>query len=281
MVLKEFYKSSYSNLLIRIQQLNKIYHESNRINEDERSKFKNTCFMGLSNFGNTCFINTIIISILNLKPLADSIMDTRTYFNSIITTNEFNFFNSFVNLLYEYHNEKTNQTSLDLTMYLFCKNFYSNFSAQFTKNSQEDANYFLTTIVSMIDDVYGEIETIINYISNSDYGIRKDLFVDKFLNINIINEFKCLTKNHISISNELQMMLTLDIMNCHSLVDAIDLYFEKVYLADKENLFFCSVCQNYVIAEKTIKITRLPEVLIIYIKLFNSNVIKRIFLHEN
>jgi len=276
MVLKEYYKSSYSNLLARIQQLNKIYQENNQINnEDQNSeKLKNACFLGLCNFGNTCFINTIMISILNIKTLADSIMDTRTYYKSIITSKEFIVYDSLVNLFEEYHKNKLSQTSLDQVMLIFCQNFYTYFSAQFKINIQEDANYFLTTIFSMIDDVYGEIDTIIQYDLNKDYGIEKGLFIDKFFNMQIINEFKCHANNHKSVSYESEMILTLDIINCLTLEDSIDLYFQNLQLIDRENLFFCSTCQNNVLAEKSIRINNLPNILIIYLKIFDSNVNK-------
>ena len=272
MALAEYYKTSNSGLMKRIQQLNRIFLEKNQINIQEREKFKSACYLGFANIGNTCFINAIMISIIHSKPIVDSLMDTKTYYNSIITENEFNLFNLLVSLFYVYYNENTNQFMLNESMFLFVNAFFSTFRNHFQLNVQEDANYFLTTILNLIDDVFGEIDTITTFRSNNDYGLQKGLFIDKHFNLNTVNEFKCLIKNHKSISNESQMMLVLDIINCSNLEEAIDLYFQTVQLNDKENLFFCLHCNNYVLAEKSIRISSYPNLLIIYIKRFDTNV---------
>ena len=272
MALANYYKSSNSVLLKRIQQLNATFLEKNQINIQDREKYKTACYLGFANIGNTCFINTIMISIIHSKPIVDSLMDTKTYYNSIITENEFNLFNLLVSVVYTYYNENTNQASLNESMYLFVKTFFSTYRNQFQLNSQEDANYFLTTLLNFIDDVFGEIDTITTFRSDNDYGLQKGIFIDQHFNMNIVNEFKCLNKNHKSISSESQMMLLLDILNCSNLEEAIDLYFKTVELNDKENLFFCLHCNNYVLAEKCLKISSYPNILIIYLKRFDSNV---------
>ena len=272
MSLYGYYKSNYALLIEKIQLYSNFYQETNQINNGEREKYTESCFLGFKNNGNTCFINTIIISLINLKSIADTILDARTYYNSILAVPEYDLFNSFVSIFYEYYNENACQSKVDKSMSLFLNAFYFYFKTQFKIYRQEDANEFMTTLFDLIDDVFGELDTITTFVSSNDYGLQKGLFIDRLFHMNIINQFKCLDKNHTQTSEESQMMLILDIINCSSLEEAIDLYFRTVQLNNRDNLYFCPQCFNNVSAEKNSKILNLPKTLIIYLKRFNPDV---------
>lgn len=107
-----------------------------------------------------------------------------------------------------------------------------------------------------------------NINSNNSNNIRT--FIEELFEGTIISTVKCLTCNNISTSKETFLHLSVDVVPNVSLTDSLRKYCGVEHL-NGSNQFFCQKCNSLQDAEKSIRISKLPPLLIIHIKRFKYN----------
>lgn len=144
-------------------------------------------------------------------------------------------------------------------------------SPSYFVNKLKDKNYLFRQN-NMHHDAHEFFNYLINDIIefiNKDLGIENNWCNDIFQGM-ITNETKCLNCETITSKNEMFLDLSVDIPpgDCaHSLTNSLS-YFSKSEILTNQNKFHCNNCSSLQEAVKTIKIKKLPQVLVINFKRF-------------
>ena len=271
MTLTKIYTCNINGLKTRIIELRNNFAENNRIINYENNNNGIPFTKGLKNYGNTCFINSILQCIFSLQQVVSYIMDSKVYYLSILTSDEYNLFESLVNICYKNFDYKTSQFEINNALNTFLIQFYQYFKEQFTLNNQDDANNFLTAILSYIDDCFGEFDMIINNELN-DYDIEKFIFINKHFGLEISTVNTCIDCGNQSSISENPQMLILNILKKNSICESLESYFGKELMKDSNNLWNCSRCKEFRISSRQVFLNNLPKYLIIYLKRFEFQV---------
>lgn len=224
----------------------------------------NNNFKGFNNIGNTCYLNSGLQLILNNKELCNNIIKYSYFINDKNIHDENNIFmlqlTEFIKTYY--NNSLINRITPD-----FIKNFISIKNNQFSGFRQNDSFEF---IIYLLDYILENINSdkYKQYINENNLDKINDLY-----QINSTTRIKCklLSCLNISLHNEKNNFLLLDILNdFNDLDDCYRNYKQREMLYD-ENSYFCEKCNNKTIASKRIQINIWPNHLIIVLKRFTYN----------
>ena len=272
MSLLQLYEALPDLLGQRIKDLNEEFINYNEVICRDIDPTHVPFLYGLNNLGNTCYMNSIIQCIINIKRVHVQLLDTKARFNQIIKNPEFILFYNFVEIIYQNFDPTYSTQLISYIMKIFVDSFYSSFGSRFTRNAQEDASEFLLVLLNYIDNVYSEIDLIVNFNTNEQLNvIEKNIFLSCF-NIEIESCCTCLKNEHDSKHELLSPWLELTIKNQTNLVSCLDKYFALEELCDEQNQYYCNACKKHVMATKLFKIKKLPKTIIIYLKRFETNV---------
>lgn len=237
--------------------------------------------VGLTNLGNTCYMNSSLQCLMNTIPLVDYFLGY-DYKSEI---NKENFLGSGGDLVTAY-------ASLVKEMWLgekkavepiAFKSKLESFAPQFYGNNQQDSQELLSCL---LDGVHEDLNRVKKkpYIEDKDCDGSNDegdavlawqnylqrdrsIIVDLFQG-QLRNEIRCSECNHTSVKFDSFMYLSLPVSDsCRSLNDCLDLFCAAEVLAG-DNQWYCSECKRHVDATKKFDLWTVPPILIVHLKRF-------------
>ena len=211
-----------------------------KILKNEKNYLLNNNRIGIKNLGNTCFINSIFQSFLNIKK----------QFIFEICNNKNCFFceiqNLFYNILMNPNNNKyIIPTSEFLTKITDIMPFYK-------KGRQEDAHEFFVYFLSKIQDFSPH--------PNSFLASLPLLFTGS-----LISQVKCGKCQFISSSFEKFTDISLDILNVNNLQSSIDDFCHEEIL-EGDNKYYCEKCRKKTISFKRVFFDKFPKIFVFHLK---------------
>lgn len=244
--------------------------------------------VGLTNLGNTCFLNTALQCLFNIPPLVD-------YFLNDLHVKEINASNplgskgavtlAFAKLLKEYWS----RTDIDEINPKDFYNVVAQFAPQFCQGTQEDCHEF---VVFLLDVLHEDLNRVKNKPTFEEKDYTDDRFEEyakeswrNYLTRNksvIVDLFqgqskstlKCLRCGITSHKFEPYMYLSLPIReenaNKISLLDCLKEYSKEEKLEEGER-WACPRCKKLVEVTKKLEIWKLPPILIVHLKRFRFN----------
>ena len=247
--------------------------------------------IGLTNYGHTCYVNSIIHCIQNLKSIAIVVRSTPFAIEMLHRNRRFiPFFNSFLKLIsanYRLdHEEALEQPELMEFREAKLKNLLEHtFNNGFHINRQEDAHLFLTSLLHWLNEdiqvcAYVLLPELIQSVNYNEIEQATEALLKIINNMQIKFKQTIICPRGHSSSHEYDDILTLQLRGVgnryfEDINQAIQYYFadtmfphcscsESTHLC---NAFECTVCEEHVPARKVLKIIKLPEVLIIKFEL--------------
>ncbi|KAL4432979.1 hypothetical protein ABPG74_005352 [Tetrahymena malaccensis] len=245
--------------------------------------------VGISNLGNTCFINSALQCLLNVQPLMD-------YFLSDLHNQEVNIYNPLGS------QGKVTQAFAELVYMIWCQNnkyivpkvflnTIQQFSPIFGDGSQQDSQEFLIFLLDLlhedlnrvkkkpvIEDKDYQSDQYETYAAESwkNYLLRnKSIVVDLFQG-QLKSTLKCLVCQTVSHKFDTFMYLSVPIpqqdknqsKGLISIEDCIE-EFTKEEKLDKSEWWLCTQCKKRTPSTKKIDLWKTPNILIIHLKRFS------------
>ncbi|KTW27560.1 uncharacterized protein T551_03059 [Pneumocystis jirovecii RU7] len=247
---------------------------------------------GLTNLGNTCYMNAIIQCLSNTIPFARYYRDG-SYKKHINFDNPLGYkgelAQTFAQLIsYLWDNEHTYVSPL------FFKNVIGRLKEQFRNNDQQDSQEFLAFL---LDGLHEELNTAAGRLKPRELTVEEKLKIESMpdqiasniewqrythLNNSIVvslfqgqlqSRLKCLTCSFQSTTYNPFTYLSLPIpftqAKTSTLYECLQFFVQKEYLKDKEQ-WYCSKCKKPRDATKTLTISKIPEILLIHLKRFRT-----------
>ena len=225
---------------------------------------------GLSNLGNTCFMNAVLQCLSHTVPLINLMIREKRH-KKICKNKK----NNFCGLCFFESHTKNNFTSGAkgaMSPTLLFRNLRI-ISCHLRPGRQHDAHEFLTNFLDNLERAY-ELD-----LKELKDNFPKKLEANKLL-INpiksifmgeMLSQVKCTRCGHCSNNHSPFYDLSVDIQGkSDSLSQAIDKFF-KVDKLDGDNKYMCSKCNKKVDAEKRCFIKRCPNNLTIHLKRFSGH----------
>lgn len=226
-----------------------LYYQIGNIKQNNKA-------VGIRNMGNTCYLNSIIHQLFNIKDFCSNIINTTVSSNeepAIKIYNQLKYLFSDMKLsIFDFVNTKK-----------FCTDFTAFDGCPINSNYQQDANEFFNLL---LDSVENALKTVNN-------NFVKTYFTGTFENCINSTEDEYPFKR---IVNELFVNISLDIRNKKHLFNALDSY-TKVYTLDDDNKYFCEEYNRKIKVQKQHLIKDLPQNLVFVLNRFeyDSNMHQR------
>jgi uncharacterized UBP type Zn finger protein len=226
---------------------------------------------GLTNLGNTCFINSILNCLFGDLELSQLILNPR-HFVSYAKEKQYHFVFHFANLL------RASSSNIQALVPDCIKNFVKMVhedTCVFPKGQQADAHEFLVYLIGRLKQ---QMELLLPTLYP--HRDRFDTIFDEF-QVGL-SQVTCCEQNHQS-QAQFREMLSLDIENNTNIQECLSEYFRPVNFmrcicspdgschngrSRHCNPFWCEQCHMYVGATKTLAINYLPSILILHLKRF-------------
>lgn len=204
---------------------------------------------GLSNLGNSCFMNASLQCLTQIQPLVNLI------FNSGVKNGDkerlvFRLFEE--HLKNYYAPSKSGNFNSFSPSGLFRNMKKINF--RMVPGRQHDAHEFALGVLGAVEEHYRKEK-------------RSQLFEAAFGG-KLVSDITCSKCKHVSSSYESMLSLSLDINKARNINEALKDFFKPDFLV-KENKYKCEKCKVKVEAKKQYRIEQAPNVVILHLKRFN------------
>ena len=260
-----------------------IPNSNHKHNTARRSEYQSG-LVGLTNLGNTCFMNSALQCLFNIPPLVD-------YFMSELYAEEINLNNplgsrgavtlAFAKLLKQYWTCETFEEMNPSELY----GVISQFAPQFCQGTQEDAHEFLSFLLDMLHEDLNRVKEK-PIVEEKDFSgdlleeyareswknhlcRNKSVIVDLFQGQSK-STLKCLKCGYKTHKFEPFLHLSLPIQESKSdisLLDCMKEYSKEEKLTNGER-WLCPRCKKRVKVSKKMGVWSLPNVLIVHLKRF-------------
>ncbi|QSL67030.1 hypothetical protein MERGE_001417 [Pneumocystis wakefieldiae] len=247
---------------------------------------------GLTNLGNTCYMNAIIQCLNSTIPFVRYYRDG-SYKKHINLDNPLGYKGELVQtfarlITYLWDNEHTYVSPL------FFKNVVGRLKEQFRGNDQQDSQEFLAFL---LDGLHEELNIAAGQLRPKELTPEEELKIENMpdkiassiewqryvrLNNSIVvslfqgqlqSRLKCLTCDFQSTTYNpftyLSLPIPLTQTKTSTLYECLQFFVQKEYLKDKEQ-WYCSKCRKPRDATKTLTISKIPQILLIHLKRFQT-----------
>ncbi|KTW25737.1 hypothetical protein T552_03350 [Pneumocystis carinii B80] len=247
---------------------------------------------GLTNLGNTCYMNAIIQCLNSTIPFVRYYRDG-SYKKHINFNNPLGYKGELVQtfarlITYLWDNEHTYVSPL------FFKNVVGRLKEQFRDNDQQDSQEFLAFL---LDGLHEELNIAAGQLKPKELTPEEELKIENMpdkiassiewqryvrLNNSIVvslfqgqlqSRLKCLTCDFQSTTYNpftyLSLPIPLTQTKTSTLYECLQFFVQKEYLKDKEQ-WYCSKCRKPRDATKTLTISKIPQILLIHLKRFQT-----------
>mmetsp|Transcript_33470 Transcript_33470/g.41023 ORF Transcript_33470/g.41023 Transcript_33470/m.41023 type:complete len:729 (+) Transcript_33470:380-2566(+) len=251
------------------------------------TKLNGTGICGLKNLGNTCFMNSAIQCLSNCPTLTNYFLSERhcVEINDTRSPTKGDLALAFGRLLYKMWTAAPHTSVKPIEVKKLIGQVSSRFSGYRQHDSQEFLRFFLDALHDDLNRVKEEIpyeeikdikgESTLNRSLRwwKNYEDRNDSHIkDKFCG-QLYSKVICKTCGHESTAFDPFMDLSVPIPKngneCVKMTDCLDQFTAEETLSGIEQCY-CSNCKEHRDSLKTIKLQRLPEVLVIHLKRFSN-----------
>ena len=205
-------------------------------------------FVGLRNFGSTCYMNSLMQQIFMMEPIREGILSTPISAEEELEDN----------LLYQMQTVMGNLLESEKEYYEpygFCQAFKGYDGQSINVRIQQDADEFLSLLFDKLEELLkntGRASLLRGHIGGS--------LVHEIVSCEAEFPYNGQRK-------ELFFRISLDVKNKKSLQEALDLYIKDDML-DGDNKYFCDVFNQKITAKKRCLINSLANTVIIHLKRF-------------
>lgn len=197
-------------------------------------------FNGLENFGNTCYCNSVLISLFFCE----------IFRKNVLEYNQENLLNLLIELkeLFKLLSDKSQSNTKQLKSFIIK---LRKENVLFSNNHQQDAHEFLNYLLNHISEILKDSNNFINSIFQG----------------TLSNETRCINCDHKSSRDEPFLDLSIELQGNTSISNCLK-EFSKNELLKGNDKFFCDECNSLQEAQKSLKIKKLPNVFILHLKRF-------------
>ncbi|KAJ1395628.1 Ubiquitin specific protease, conserved site [Sesbania bispinosa] len=219
---------------------------------------------GLSNLGNTCFLNSILQCFTHTVLLVQGL---RSSTHSTPCDGHTNGFCDICALRDQIDSSLVSSgrilSPLKLVdnMSLVFHNLVKDFSSTFTRHQQEDAHEFMQCVLDKLDRCFLDLK-------KNDMSFEDDNLVEKVFGGRLISKLQCCNCGRSSDTYEPLIDLSLEIENVDTLSSALE-SFTKVENIDAT--FRCDGCKEEVSMEKQLMLDKTPSVSALHFKRFKTD----------
>ncbi|KAK6947420.1 Peptidase C19, ubiquitin carboxyl-terminal hydrolase [Dillenia turbinata] len=215
---------------------------------------------GLTNLGNTCFLNSILQCFTHSAPFVEGIRSLNH--KSPCDRSEEGFC---VLCALRDHIELSLSSAGDTISPVKLVENLNYFSSSFHRYQQEDAHEFLQSILDRLDSCCLDIKQ-----QNKDSS-SEDSFVSKIFGGRLLSQLRCCNCGHCSDTYEPLIDLSLEIEEVDNLSSALQSFTKVERIEDPDIKFTCENCKQEVAVEKQLKLDHAPSIATFHLKRFKND----------
>ncbi|CAN6233883.1 unnamed protein product [Urochloa humidicola] len=215
---------------------------------------------GLSNMGNTCFLNATLQCITHTVPL---FLKLRSTDHSTPCSHDKDEFCSFCAL--KEHVDESIRRSGSVIMPAKFRDNLRKLSSDFRPGQQEDAHEFLRCLLDNLHKCTVDPMSKGKGSSFDEESIVKEIFGGQ-----LKSQLSCCECGHSSETFEPFLDLSLEIDQVDNLVDALESFTKVEQIGDSEDKLICEGCNAQVCKNKQLTLHRAPDVIAFHLKRFTT-----------
>ena len=225
---------------------------------------------GIQNFGNTCYINSVIQCLNGSPAFVEFIYSITEKYNALVFCDEFELLTMYAqyvcNTIVRESNRDTdcfNHELINMILKIISPHFNTP-ESEAINTGQQDAHEFLIHFFKYLSESFDQI--IFIYLSDSRRPTPDIDQFEKMNSINLVTIRKCMSCRAKYENTEKQTCLTVEISSeSVSIADCLDNFFDVETMSDPLNLPNCSKCRKKAPAIRQVSISscNLPKLLVI------------------
>ncbi|KAG9152745.1 hypothetical protein Leryth_018903 [Lithospermum erythrorhizon] len=213
---------------------------------------------GLSNVGNTCFLNSILQCFIHTVPLLQGLLafDHKMLCNTASVC--------VICALFELIDLALTSTGRSVSPWKFVDNL-SYISSSFQRFQQEDAHEFLQCFLDRLESCCDDLKPL------SSSTAEGHNFVKQVFGGRLVSKLKCCNCGHCSDTYESSIDLSLEIDDADNLLTALESFTKVEKIEDIDTQFTCEKCKEKVSIEKQLLLDQAPSIFAFHLKRFKND----------